>query len=127
MGCHSLLQEIFLIQALNLGLLHCRRILYPLSHQGRINYFHISPCLLCAFKMGRLKSLAVGPASFLPSAKGSALLGKAAPDPGCAAEDTNMSESTKGPQGGSVTILQTGGWNHDSTEVEGGCVYCISA
>ena len=27
-GCHSLLQGIFLIQGLNLGLLHCRQILY---------------------------------------------------------------------------------------------------
>ena len=30
----SLLQGIFLIQGLNLGLLHCRQILYHLSHQG---------------------------------------------------------------------------------------------
>ena len=33
-GYHSLLQGIFLTQGLNLGLLHCRRILYCLSHQG---------------------------------------------------------------------------------------------
>ena len=33
-GCHSLLQGIFLTQGSNLGLLHCRQILYPLSHQG---------------------------------------------------------------------------------------------
>ena len=33
-GCHSLLQEIVLSQRLNPGLLHCRQILYPLSHQG---------------------------------------------------------------------------------------------
>ena len=32
-GCHFLLQEIFLTQGLNLGLLHCRQILYQLSHQ----------------------------------------------------------------------------------------------
>ena len=32
-GCHALLQ-IFPIQAWNPGFLHCRRILYPLSHQG---------------------------------------------------------------------------------------------
>ena len=32
-GCHSLLQGIFLIQGLNLGLLHCRQILYHLNHQ----------------------------------------------------------------------------------------------
>ena len=33
-GCHSLLQGIFLTQRLNLGLLYCRQILYCLSHQG---------------------------------------------------------------------------------------------
>ena len=33
-GCHFLLQGIFLTQGLNLGLLHCRQILYSLSHQG---------------------------------------------------------------------------------------------
>ena len=31
---HSLLQEIFPTQGLNLGLLHYRQILYHLSHQG---------------------------------------------------------------------------------------------
>ena len=35
-GCHSLLQRIFLIQELNLNLLHCRWILYHLSHQGSL-------------------------------------------------------------------------------------------
>ena len=33
-GCHFLLQGIFQIQGSNLGLLHCRQILYHLSHQG---------------------------------------------------------------------------------------------
>ena len=33
-GIHSLLQEFFLTQRLNLGLLHCRQIVYCLSHQG---------------------------------------------------------------------------------------------
>ena len=33
-GCHFLLQEIFLTQGLNLGLPHCRQMLYHLSHQG---------------------------------------------------------------------------------------------
>ena len=33
-SCHSLFQWILLIQGLKLCLLHCRRILYPLSHQG---------------------------------------------------------------------------------------------
>ena len=34
MGCHFLLQGIFLTQGSNPGLLHCRRFLYRLSHQG---------------------------------------------------------------------------------------------
>ena len=33
-GCHSLLQGIFLTQGSNPGLLHCRWILHHLSHQG---------------------------------------------------------------------------------------------
>ena len=33
-GCRFLLQGIFVTQGLNPGLLHCRRMLYPLSHQG---------------------------------------------------------------------------------------------
>ena len=32
-GCHALLQGIFPTQGSNPGLLHCRRILYGLSHQ----------------------------------------------------------------------------------------------
>ena len=35
-GSHSLLQRIFPTQGLNLGLLHCREILYHLSHQGKL-------------------------------------------------------------------------------------------
>ena len=34
MGSHSLLQEIFPTQRSNPGLLHCRQILYQLSHKG---------------------------------------------------------------------------------------------
>ena len=34
-GCHSLLQGIFPTQRLNLDFLHCRKVLYHLSHQGR--------------------------------------------------------------------------------------------
>ena len=33
-GCHFLLQGNFLTQGSNPGLLHCRQILYHLSHQG---------------------------------------------------------------------------------------------
>ena len=45
MGCHLLLQGIFVTQGLNLGLLHCRQILYQLSYckaiilQLKINTF----------------------------------------------------------------------------------------
>ena len=34
--CHFLLQGIFPNQALNLGLLHCRQILYQPSYQGSL-------------------------------------------------------------------------------------------
>ena len=43
-GCHFLLQGIFLTQGLNPGLLHCRQTLYRLSHQG-------SPYCLVLYKM----------------------------------------------------------------------------
>ena len=33
-GCHAILQGIFLTQGLNWGLLYCRQILYQLSYQG---------------------------------------------------------------------------------------------
>ena len=41
MGCHFLLQGIFLTQGLNSGLPHCRQTLYRLNHQGgsQINFF----------------------------------------------------------------------------------------
>ena len=43
-GCHSLLQGIFLTQGSSLHLLHCRCILHHLSHQGShavVTYVHI--------------------------------------------------------------------------------------
>ena len=36
-GCHSLLQGIFLTQGSNSGLLHCRHVLYSLGHQGSVS------------------------------------------------------------------------------------------
>ena len=36
MGCRAVLQGIFPTHGLNLGLLHCRHILYQLSHQGSL-------------------------------------------------------------------------------------------
>ena len=41
-GCHSLLQSIFPIQGLNLGLLHCRQSLNHLSHQGSPRLFTVA-------------------------------------------------------------------------------------
>ena len=38
--CHALLQEIFPTQGSNPSLLHCKRILYCLSHQGSMNSFN---------------------------------------------------------------------------------------
>ena len=38
-GCHCLLQEIFMTQGLTLGPLHVRKILYQVSHQGNLLQF----------------------------------------------------------------------------------------
>ena len=48
-GCHSLLQGIFPAQGQNLGLLHCRQILYQLSHQGGPIYALLLLLLLSRF------------------------------------------------------------------------------
>ena len=44
-GCHFLLQEIFLTQGLNPGLPHCRQTLYHLSHQGSPYIWPLIPLL----------------------------------------------------------------------------------
>ena len=41
-GWCFLLQRLFLTQGLNLDLLHCRRILYQLSHQGRLVWWSMA-------------------------------------------------------------------------------------
>ena len=51
-GCHFLLQGIFLTQGSNPGLPHCRQMLYRLSHQGSphltVNHIHVfSSLYLC--------------------------------------------------------------------------------
>ena len=48
-GCHSLLQGIFPTQGLNPGLLHCRWVHYPLSHQGNPS------ASVCCFFLSLLK------------------------------------------------------------------------
>ena len=40
-GCHFLLQEIFLTQGLNPGLPHCRQTLYCLSQQGSLSLYFL--------------------------------------------------------------------------------------
>ena len=45
-GCHFLLQGIFLTQGSNPGLLHCRQTLYPLSHQGSQSIVQMVPLFL---------------------------------------------------------------------------------
>ena len=44
-GCHFLLQGIFPIQGSNLGLLHCRQILYHLSHQRNLVSLYLTKIL----------------------------------------------------------------------------------
>ena len=47
-GCHCLLQGIFLTHELNPGLPHCRQMLYPLSHQGSpLKDKAWGKCLIC--------------------------------------------------------------------------------
>ena len=53
-GCLALLQGIFLIQGLNPGFPHCRRILYHLSHQG-MEFRKIVQVNLCAWKGWRYR------------------------------------------------------------------------
>ena len=45
-GCHALHQGTFLTRGSNPGLLHCRRILYHLSHQASLVNQNISPAPL---------------------------------------------------------------------------------
>ena len=54
MDSRSLLQEIFPTQGSNLGLLHRRQILHPLSHQGSRS--PTSRCLLRSFGLPIIKS-----------------------------------------------------------------------
>ena len=46
-GCHFLLQGIFPTQGSNLGLLHCRQILYRLSYKGSPVYQWYWPVIFC--------------------------------------------------------------------------------
>ena len=56
MGCHFLLQGIFLTQRSNLGLLHWQTDSLPLSHQGSPSYY--TAPILC---FGLLAKSYIGP------------------------------------------------------------------
>ena len=56
-GSHSLLQGIFTTQGLNPGLLHCRQILYCLSHQGGCDFKKWMDCLDVSHELGFLADL----------------------------------------------------------------------
>ena len=53
-GCHSLLQEIFPTQGSNPGLLHCRQILYHLSHQGSHSNYDDGSIIIFIWEMRKL-------------------------------------------------------------------------
>ena len=48
MGCQFLLQGIFLTQGSNLGLPHCKQILYYLSHEGSRSFCPLTSIKLCS-------------------------------------------------------------------------------
>ena len=50
-GCHFVLQGIFLIQGLNPGLLDCRQILYQLSHQLWLVYMNVPWACKCSLEL----------------------------------------------------------------------------
>ena len=57
-GCHSLLQGVFPTEGWNLGLLHCRQILNPLSHQGSPTQT-IPLSLLCTLTLKHMPTFAL--------------------------------------------------------------------
>ena len=56
-GSHSLLQEIFLTQGSDPGLLHCRQILYHLSHQGSPRMIRESYKQLYTYKLDNFQKM----------------------------------------------------------------------
>ena len=62
-GFHSLLQGIFQTQGSNLSLLHCRQILYHLSHQGSpysiVVYYKILSIILCVCMLSHFSPVQV--------------------------------------------------------------------
>ena len=56
MGSHSIHQRVFLTQGSNPGLLHCRQILYHLSHQGYSSHYFLLGGNLHSFTVGLFPS-----------------------------------------------------------------------
>ena len=56
-GCHFLLQGLFLTQGTNLGLTHCGQILYHLSHQGSPGRFIPRYFIIFGVMVNRIISL----------------------------------------------------------------------
>ena len=61
MDCHTLLQEIFPTQRWNQGLLHCRQILYHLSHQGSLYVYIYSHFFRFPSHLGHQRALRQAP------------------------------------------------------------------
>ena len=57
-GGHSLLKGIFPTQGSNLGLLHCRQILYCLSHQGSPIMMSFFPRFIYRFNISAIRIIA---------------------------------------------------------------------
>ena len=66
-GCHFLLQGIFPAQGLSLGLLHCRQILYHLSHHCLLSGLLIMQALSCLRTLKHARPSAWKTFSFLYS------------------------------------------------------------
>ena len=110
MGCHFLLQGIFPTQGLNLGLQHCRQMLYHLSHQGspKFNLILSEPDSGSSSDLLSSWPDAASPASSLEFAEGSSSL-RPHKDMAWAATPVAEETRTQGsegrrPRGGGVTL-----------------------
>ena len=80
-GCHLLLQGIFLTQWSNLGLLPCRQMLYSLSHPGfnSAGMYGVDPAVCCVLTLvGRCAGAPAAPAR-VPALRGRAQWERSSP------------------------------------------------
>ena len=78
-GCHFLFQEIFLTLGLNPGLLHCRQMLYRLSHQGSKYVVNTLPRCICAVKNQVKNPASTGDPGLMPGSERSPGVGNGNP------------------------------------------------